>query len=120
MHFLELVVKAAKSAAGDDFIVGVRLSQITVTDSDYQWPEGEDAMIKVVKAMEKAGVDYIHTTDTDVMRKPFKGGSNKSLGDIVQEFSDIPLIVNGGISEKNYEHVAGIILMLCWLWRKRR
>lgn len=52
MHFLELVVKAAKSAAGDDFIVGVRLSQITVTDSDYQWPEGEDAMIKVVKAME--------------------------------------------------------------------
>ncbi|MAO69234.1 MULTISPECIES: NADH:flavin oxidoreductase [Idiomarina] len=107
MHFLELVVKAAKSAAGDDFIVGVRLSQITVTDSEYQWPEGEDAMIKVVKAMEKAGVDYIHTTDTDVMRKPFKGGSNKSLGDIVQEFSDIPLIVNGGISEKNYEHVAG-------------
>jgi 2,4-dienoyl-CoA reductase-like NADH-dependent reductase (Old Yellow Enzyme family) len=106
MHFLELVVKAAKSAAGDDFIIGVRLGQSTITDPDYQWPDGEDTMIKLVKAMDKAGVDYIHTTDTDAMRKPFNDGSNKTLGDIVQEFSELPLIVNGGINGKNYEHVA--------------
>ncbi|RUO77888.1 NADH:flavin oxidoreductase [Idiomarina seosinensis] len=106
LKFVAMVAKAAKSAAKDNFIVGIRLSQITVTDPDYQWPEGEDAMIKIVKALKDAGVDYIHTTDTDVNRKPFKGGSNKSLAEIVQEFSDIPLIVNGGIDESNYEHVA--------------
>lgn len=106
LKFVAMVAKACKDAADDDFIVGIRLGQITVTDSDYQWPEGEDAMIKIVKALKDAGVDYIHTTDTDVTRKPFVDGSDKSLADIVQEFSDIPLIVNGGISESNYEHVA--------------
>lgn len=106
IKFVAMVAKAAKAAAKDDFIVGIRLGQITVTDPDYQWPEGEDAMIKLVKALKEAGVDYIHTTDTDVNRKPFKGGSAKTLAEIVQEFSDIPLIVNGGVDKSNYEHVA--------------
>ncbi|TDP30961.1 2,4-dienoyl-CoA reductase-like NADH-dependent reductase (Old Yellow Enzyme family) [Idiomarina aquatica] len=107
LKFVAMVAKACKDAAkGENFIVGIRLGQITVTDPDYQWPEGEDAMIKIVKALKEAGIDYIHTTDTDVSRKPFKGGSNKTLAEIVQEFSDIPLIVNGGIDESNYEHIA--------------
>lgn len=106
VKFVGAVAKAAVDAADDDFIVGIRLSQITVTDPDYQWPEGEDAMIKLVKSLKDAGIDYIHITDTEVNRKPFKGGSNKTLAEIVQEFSDIPLIVNGGIDESNYEHIA--------------
>jgi len=107
LKFVAMVAKACKDAAkSENFIVGIRLSQITVTDADYQWPEGEDAMIKIVKALKEAGIDYIHTTDTEVGRKPFKGGSNKTLAEIVQDFSDIPLIVNGGIDQRNYEHVA--------------
>lgn len=107
VKFVAMVAKACKDAAkGENFIVGIRLSQITVTDPDYQWPEGEDAMIRVVKALKEADIDYIHITDTEVSRKAFKGGSNKTLAEIVQEFSDIPLIVNGGIDETNYEHIA--------------
>lgn len=106
LTYVAMVVKAAKAAAKGNFIVGIRLSQITITDPDYQWPEGEEAMIKLVKALKEAGIDYIHTTDSDVNRKPFKGGSNKSLAEIVQEFSDIQLIVNGGIDENNYQHAA--------------
>ncbi|MGM0482104.1 MAG: NADH:flavin oxidoreductase [Pseudomonadota bacterium] len=107
LTYVAMVVKAAKASAKDDFMVGIRLSQITITDADYQWPEGEDGMIKLVKTLKEIGIDYIHTTDTDANRKPFKGGSNKSLADVVQEFSDIQLIVNGGIDETNYQHVAG-------------
>lgn len=104
--FVEMVAKATKAAVKDDFIVGIRLSQITVSDTDYQWPEGEDAMIKLVKALKETGIDYIHTTDTEVNRKSFTDGSAKTLADVVTEFSDIPLIVNGGINQTNYEHVA--------------
>jgi len=106
LKFVEMVVKAAKSAVDDDFIVGIRVGQITVTDPDYQWPEGEDGMIRIVKGLKEAGVDYIHTTDTSVDRKPFKDGSNSTLAEVVQDFSDIPVIVNGGIDESNYEHIA--------------
>lgn len=105
LQFVEMVVKAAKSAADEDFIVGIRLGQITVTDPDYQWPGGAEDWEKIVSHLAKAGVDYIHTTDTDVMRKNLKG-SDKTLAEVVQEISDIALIVNGNISEKNYEHVA--------------
>ncbi|EKE84196.1 NADH:flavin oxidoreductase [Idiomarina xiamenensis] len=103
--FIEDVIKAAKSAAGDDFIVGIRISQITVTDPDYQWPEGEEGFEHIVSKLVAAGIDYIHTTDTAYDRKHLKDGDH-SLAETVQHVSDVPLIINGGIDEDNLDDLA--------------
>lgn len=102
--FLLMVVKAVKSSVSEDFSVGVRLSQIAVTDSDYQWPEGETGFQWLVSELKKAGVDFIHTTDNSVNRKALKD-SDLSLAEVVRD-AEVPLIINGGITEDNYEELA--------------
>ncbi|RUO61428.1 NADH:flavin oxidoreductase [Pseudidiomarina marina] len=104
--FVERVVRAVRSAVSDNFAVGIRIGQITVTDNDYQWPEGEAAAVKLVRILADAGVDFIHTTDTSVARKPFADGSDKTLADIVAAETNVGLIINGGIDETNYADYA--------------
>lgn len=104
--YVAQVVKAVRAAVGSDFVVGIRISQITVTDNEYQWPEGEEAAVKLVKALEAAGVDFIHTTDTSVDRKPFACGSERTLAQVVAQESEVGLIINGGIDETNYADYA--------------
>lgn len=102
--FILMLVKAARSAVSDDFSIGIRLSQITITDGDYQLPEGEEGFEWLVKALQKAGISYIHTTDNGVNRKALKDG-DRSLAQVVRD-AGVPLIINGGITEDNYEELA--------------
>jgi len=81
--FVKRVVRAVRNAVSDNFVVGIRIGQITVTDNDYQWPEGEAAAVKLVRVLTDAGVDFIHTTDTTVDRKPFADNSKKTLAEVV-------------------------------------
>ncbi len=94
-------IKGVRAAVGDDFALGIRLSQVTVTDPDYQFPEGEAGFRQIVEAVRDAGADFIHTTDGDVERTPFVDGE-KSLADVVAEIDGIDLIINGGIDETNH------------------
>lgn len=103
-EFILMLVKAARAAVSDSFVLGIRLSQITVTDQDYQWPEGEAGFDWLVKALREAGIDFIHTTDASVDRKALKDGE-RSLAEVVRD-AGIPLIVNGGIDASNYEDIA--------------
>jgi 2,4-dienoyl-CoA reductase-like NADH-dependent reductase (Old Yellow Enzyme family) len=104
--YVERVVRAVRSAVSDDFVVGIRIGQITVTDNDYQWPEGEAAAVRLVRVLAEAGVDFIHTTDTTVDRKPFADGSDRTLAEVVAAETNVGLIINGGIDESNYADYA--------------
>jgi 2,4-dienoyl-CoA reductase-like NADH-dependent reductase (Old Yellow Enzyme family) len=104
--YVERVVRAVRSAVSDDFVVGIRIGQITVTDNDYQWPEGEAAAVRLVRVLAEAGVDFIHTTDTTVDRQPFADGSDKTLAEVVAAETNVGLIINGGIDESNYADYA--------------
>jgi len=95
-------IKAVRAAVGDDFALGIRLSQVAVTDPDYQFPEGEAGFRQITEAVRDAGADFIHTTDGDVHRAPFVDGE-KSLADVVAEVDGIELIINGGIDEINHQ-----------------
>lgn len=95
-------IKAVRAAVGDDFAVGIRLSQVAVTDPDYQLPEGESGFRQITQAVRDAGADFIHTTDSDVHRAPFVEGE-KSLADVVANVDGIELIINGGIDETNHQ-----------------
>ncbi|RUO60632.1 NADH:flavin oxidoreductase [Pseudidiomarina insulisalsae] len=103
-QFLLDLVKAAREMVADDFVLGIRLSQITITDPDYQWPEGEEGFNWLVQALADAGIDYIHTTDNTTERPALKGGT-RSLAEVVRD-AGIPQIVNGGIDATNYAKVA--------------
>ncbi|WP_375171493.1 NADH:flavin oxidoreductase [Marinobacter sp.] len=95
-------IKAVRAAVGDDFALGIRLSQVAVTDPDYQLPEGEAGFRQIIEAVRDAGADFVHTTDGDVHCAPFVDG-DKSLADVVAAVDGIELIINGGIDEINHQ-----------------
>ncbi|TYC57812.1 NADH:flavin oxidoreductase [Marinobacter sp. BW6] len=99
------VVRAVREAVGENFTVGIRLSQGTVTDPDYQLPEGESGFRKIVEAVRDAGADFVHTTDGDVNRKHFIKG-DQSLASVASSVTGIELILNGNIDETNCQDVA--------------
>jgi 2,4-dienoyl-CoA reductase-like NADH-dependent reductase (Old Yellow Enzyme family) len=99
------VVNAVRQAVGEDFTVGIRLSQGTVTDPDYQLPEGESGFRQIVEAVRDAGADFVHTTDGDVNRKHFIKGA-QSLAGVAASVEGIELLLNGNIDETNCQDVA--------------
>lgn len=99
------VVRAIRKAVGADYPVGIRLSQGTVTDPDYQLPEGAAGFRRIVEAVRDAGADFVHTTDGDVNRHHFTDG-DESLASVAADVEGIHLIVNGGIDETNHPDVA--------------
>ncbi len=105
MRLILEVVKAVRVAVGDEFPLGIRLSQVTITDPDYQLPEGEAGFRRLVEAVRDAGVNFIHTTDGDVRRTPFIDGA-QSLADVVSGVEGVDLIINGSIDETNVQDLA--------------
>jgi len=99
------VVSAVREAVGKDFTVGIRLSQGTVTDPDFQLPEGESGFRQIVEAVREAGADFVHTTDVDVNRKHFIKG-DQSLAGVASSVEGIELLLNGNIDETNCQDVA--------------
>ncbi|MDX1634924.1 MAG: NADH:flavin oxidoreductase [Marinobacter sp.] len=105
LRLVEEVVRAVREEVGPDYPVGIRLSQGTVTDPDYQLPEGQAGFEQIVVAVRDAGADFVHTTDAEVNRQALIGG-NDSLAQVVQRVPGIGLIVNGGITEQSYQEIA--------------
>jgi 2,4-dienoyl-CoA reductase-like NADH-dependent reductase (Old Yellow Enzyme family) len=99
------VTRAVRKAVGDDYPVGIRLSQGTITDPDYQLPEGAAGFRRIVEAVRDAGANFVHTTDGDVNRQHFTDG-DQSLAVVSADVEGIDLIINGGIDETNYQDVA--------------
>lgn len=99
------VVQAVRRAVGNSYPVGIRLSQGTVTDPDYQLPEGAEGFHQIVEAVRDAGADFVHTTDGDVHRHNFASG-DQSLASVAASVEGIDLMVNGGIDETNHQDIA--------------
>jgi 2,4-dienoyl-CoA reductase-like NADH-dependent reductase (Old Yellow Enzyme family) len=99
------VVRAVRKAVGEHYPVGIRLSQGTVTDPDYQLPEGAAGFRQIVEAVRDAGADFVHTTDGDVNRPHFTDG-DQSLAGVATDVPGIGLILNGGIDETSCQEIA--------------
>jgi 2,4-dienoyl-CoA reductase-like NADH-dependent reductase (Old Yellow Enzyme family) len=99
------VIRAVRQAVGEGYPVGIRLSQGTVTDPDYQLPEGAAGFRQIVEAVRDAGADFVHTCDGDVNRQHFTDG-DQTLASVAAEVTGIKLIINGSIDETNCQDVA--------------
>jgi len=91
------ILTAVRDSVGDTFIVGVRFSQKKVNDTQYVWPQGEEAAKSIFSMIKECGADYIHTTEPVLTHAAF--GEGDSLASLAKKYSGLPVIANGGVNE---------------------
>jgi len=89
------VIAAVRAAVGDEFVVGMRLSQSMVCDGRLKWEGGEQLARQRFSTLADAGLDYLHITEPDAAAPAFVEGP--SLAAIAKGSVAIPVIGNGGI-----------------------
>lgn len=89
------VIRAVRAEVGDDFVVGMRLSQSMVCDSKLKWEGGVNEAGQRFRALVDAGLDYLHVTEPDAAAPAF--GEGPSFAAIAKSCVTIPVIGNGGI-----------------------
>lgn len=55
-------MEAVRRAVGDDFPVGIRISQAKVNDPDHAWSGGESDTVAIFGSLAQTALDYIHVT----------------------------------------------------------
>jgi len=93
------VLRAVRVRAGDDFPIGIRLSQTKVNDFTYRWTE-PDARI-IFAAMTAAGASYIHVASEgrDWLESAQIGHNAASITQLARRVSALPVIANGGLHD---------------------
>ena len=92
------VVAAVRAAVGDDFVVGVRLSQTKVNDSEHRWADAAEAEAAIRAAA--AGTDYLHfASDWNGWEQNAKLDTGESPIALAHRLTGLPVIVNGGMHD---------------------
>ncbi|WP_173917368.1 NADH:flavin oxidoreductase [Halobacillus sp. Marseille-Q1614] len=94
MRLMIEVIELVREAVGEDFILGIRISQAKVSDSSHKWEKGEKEAEQIFAALGNTPLDYIHVTDQDALESSF-GPGTKTLAQAAKEFSQLPVIANG-------------------------
>ena len=99
VRLLVEVVEAIHDAAGEDFPVGVRVSQAKVNDIDYRWSGPEEART-VFAALRDAAPAYVHVAsegahwdDTSFL------APGVTITGIAKDVTRVPVIANGGMHD---------------------
>lgn len=99
------VASAVRQAVGDDYTVGVRISQGKVNDFTHKWGGGEDDAAAIFGALSRLAVDYLHTTEFEAWRSAF--GSGPSLAALAKRHTGLPVIANGSLHDP--QRAAGLL-----------
>lgn len=107
VRLLVEVTKAVREAVGNDFTVGIRISQGKVNDYTHKW-EGKEKDAEVIFSQAvSAGVDYIHVTEYEAWQPAFPQGEGTaatdsafgdgglSLAALARKYGKVPVIANG-------------------------
>ncbi|SDO27487.1 NADH:flavin oxidoreductase [Halobacillus aidingensis] len=99
LRFVLEVVDEILAEVGEDFIIGIRISQGKVADQTHKWAGGEKEAEQIFGALGKTGLDYIHVTDGDATAPSFGEGS-KTLAGAAKTYGGITVIANGQLQEQ--------------------
>lgn len=94
------ILTGIRNRLGDDFLLGVRVSQTKVNDFTYRWPGGvADAEI-VFAALAEAGADYLHIASEgrdfiDTARL----SDGRTITELARAVSGLPVMANGGMHD---------------------
>lgn len=110
------VIRSVREAVGNDFPVGMRLSQGTVTEPSLQWQGGPDAARERLARLMDSGVDFLHLTGGDIQTPAFPEAEDEadrqlSLTSLAAQVrtaqrANVTLITNGGIDNLEKAEVA--------------
>ncbi|SOY59545.1 tRNA-dihydrouridine synthase [Cupriavidus taiwanensis] len=99
MRLLLETIRAVRAAAGNDVIVGVRISQAKVNDFTYQWPEGADGAATLFGAIAASGVDYLHVTEHEAWQPAFADGAASLVQHARRAAPGLAIVANGSLAE---------------------
>jgi|SRR5690625_1990803 len=98
VRLLVEVSKAVREAVGEDFTIGIRISQAKVNDHAHKWAGKEkDAQI-IFGQLGQAGLDYLHVTEYEAW-KPAFDSSGEPLAALAKKHGKIPVIANGHLED---------------------
>ncbi|WP_449366026.1 oxidoreductase [Virgibacillus sediminis] len=98
LRLLLEVIEKVRSAVGEEYIVGIRISQIKVADSAHKWTDGEQEAEYIFSKLGESALDYIHVTDGDATAPAF-GEGTRTLAEAAKDFGGLPVIANGKLGE---------------------
>ncbi len=98
VRFAVEVIEAVRAAVGDDYPVGIRLSQTKVNDFEYRWPGNEVDGRIIFAAIKAAGANFIHlASEGRNWLATAKLGDNITMTQLARQVTQIPVIANGGM-----------------------
>lgn len=88
------VCRAVREELGEDFVVGVRISQAKVSDPFHKWTGGAEEAEAIFRALSSVDLDFIHTSEHHALAPAFEDDP-RSLADFASEFGGTVVIANG-------------------------
>jgi 2,4-dienoyl-CoA reductase-like NADH-dependent reductase (Old Yellow Enzyme family) len=92
------VLHAIRQAVGNDFVVGVRISQGKVNDYEYKWSKGESDAEIIFSKIAETKPDYIHVTEYDAMNPAFRD-HGPTLAQLAKKYGKLPVMANGQLED---------------------
>lgn len=90
------IIEAVRAAVGNDFVVGIRISQGKVSDATHRWSGGVAEAETIFGALAGTAVDYVHTTEWKANAPAFPDEDARSLSQLAREFApSLTVIANG-------------------------
>lgn len=111
VRLLVEVSRAVREAVGQDFTVGIRISQGKVNDYTHKWLGKERDAEIIFGQLGQAGLDFIHVTEYEAWQPAFPegegttatdsafGDGGPSLARLAKKYSNLPVIANGHLED---------------------
>ncbi|WP_454844701.1 NADH:flavin oxidoreductase [Priestia megaterium] len=111
VRLLVEVSKAVREAVGQDFTLGIRISQGKVNDYNYKWAGKEKDAEIIFSQLGSAGLDFIHVTEYKAWQPAFPkdeetiitnsglDNSDLSLAALAKKYGKVCVIANGHLED---------------------
>ncbi|MFC7395556.1 NADH:flavin oxidoreductase [Scopulibacillus cellulosilyticus] len=111
VRLLVEVSKAIREAVGQDFTIGIRISQAKVNDFAHKWAGKEKDAEIIFGQLGQAGLDFIHVTEYKAWLPAFPAGEDivethssfngngASLAALAKKYGKISVIANGHLED---------------------
>lgn len=98
VRFAAEIASDIRSSVGDDFIVGIRISQGKASDGHHKWSAGAEEAHTIFSMLAASGLDYIHTTEHYALEPAFPEQDSRSLAELARTFApELTIIANGHV-----------------------
>lgn len=93
------VLQSVRDALGNDYPIGIRLSQTKVNDMEHRWAGAEDDAALIFRTMAEAGASYLHLTGAGVVEPAYADDGPNLTAIARQRGGGIPVMTNGGLHD---------------------